>query len=159
MENYHWKYFHIQPIQLAYQFCLADPILNFKELMDCRGKTLNLRSECRLWHHHYVIVNQRQHFSVSTLKHIYGLSIWWAFNTESTSNVFIPRFIKWRNNCGRMDGFNISQVATFNVFAALLYATSLLQALNTLRPRQDGRQFPDDIFNAFSWMKKHEFWL
>ena len=26
-------------------------------------------------------------------------------------------------------------------------------AFNTLRPRQNGRHFADDIFNAFSWMK------
>ena len=36
--------------------------------------------------------------------------------------------------------------------------------LNTLRPRQDGRHFPDDIFqttfsNGFSWMKMCEFRL
>ena len=31
---------------------------------------------------------------------------------------------------------------------------------NTLRPRQDGRHFPDDTFsNAFSWMKTFEFRL
>ena len=31
--------------------------------------------------------------------------------------------------------------------------------INTLRLRQDGRLFADDIFNAFSWMKKYEFQL
>ena len=31
--------------------------------------------------------------------------------------------------------------------------------LNTLRPRQDGRHFPDDIFKCISWMKMFEFWL
>ena len=30
---------------------------------------------------------------------------------------------------------------------------------NTLRPRQDSRHFPGDIFNAFSRMKKYEFRL
>ena len=30
---------------------------------------------------------------------------------------------------------------------------------NTLRPRQNGRQFPDDIFNASSWMKIYKFRL
>ena len=30
---------------------------------------------------------------------------------------------------------------------------------NTLRLRQDGRQFPDDISNAFSWMKIYQFRL
>ena len=31
--------------------------------------------------------------------------------------------------------------------------------INSLRPRQDGRHFPDDISNAFSWMKMHKFRL
>ena len=32
----------------------------------------------------------------------------------------------------------------------------VLQPLNTLRPRQNGPHFPDDISNAFSWMKMYE---
>ena len=31
--------------------------------------------------------------------------------------------------------------------------------INTLRPRQDGRHFPDDILNSFSCMKIVVFWL
>ena len=31
--------------------------------------------------------------------------------------------------------------------------------INTLRPRQNGRHFPDDISNRFFWMKIYEFWL
>ena len=30
---------------------------------------------------------------------------------------------------------------------------------NTLRPRQNGRHFPDDSFNTFSWMKMNKFQL
>ena len=33
------------------------------------------------------------------------------------------------------------------------------KAFNTLRLRQNGRHFPDDISNGFLWMKMHEFWL
>ena len=34
------------------------------------------------------------------------------------------------------------------------------RGLNTLRPRQDGRHFSDDVLsNAFSWMKMYEFRL
>ena len=35
----------------------------------------------------------------------------------------------------------------------------VLQVLNTLRPRQDGHLFADDIFKLFSWMQKNELWL
>ena len=31
--------------------------------------------------------------------------------------------------------------------------------VNTLRPRQNGRHFPDEIFKGFSWMKMNEFRL
>ena len=31
--------------------------------------------------------------------------------------------------------------------------------INTLRPRQNGRHFADDILNAFSWMKMFEYRL
>ena len=31
--------------------------------------------------------------------------------------------------------------------------------VNTLRPRQNGRHFADDILSAFSWMKMFEFRL
>ena len=34
----------------------------------------------------------------------------------------------------------------------------ILNCFNTLRPRQNGRHFPDDIFK-FSWMKMYEFRL
>ena len=30
---------------------------------------------------------------------------------------------------------------------------------NTLRPTQNGRNFADDILDAFSWMKSFVFWL
>ena len=36
---------------------------------------------------------------------------------------------------------------------------SALGTINSLRPRQDGRHFPDDISNAFSWMKMYKFRL
>ena len=32
-------------------------------------------------------------------------------------------------------------------------------ALNTLRPRQNGRNFPDDIFKCLFWMKMYKFWF
>ena len=34
-----------------------------------------------------------------------------------------------------------------------------LAFFNTLRTRQNGRHFTDDIFNAFSWMKMYDFRL
>ena len=34
-----------------------------------------------------------------------------------------------------------------------------IRCLNTFRPRQNGRHFPDDFSNAFSWMKMYTFWL
>ena len=32
-------------------------------------------------------------------------------------------------------------------------------SFNALRPRQNGRHFPDKIWNAFSWMEMYKFWL
>ena len=32
-------------------------------------------------------------------------------------------------------------------------------ALHSLRPTQNGRHFPDDIFKYISWMKRFEFWM
>ena len=46
--------------------------------------------------------------------------------------------------------------------ADFIYAGSfgVVDVFNILRPRQDGRNFPDDIFkNAFSWMKMFKFRL
>ena len=31
--------------------------------------------------------------------------------------------------------------------------------INAFRPRQNGRNFPDDISNTFSWIKMYELWL
>ena len=39
--------------------------------------------------------------------------------------------------------------------AVILFVDFLI--INTLRPRQNGRHFADDIFNIFSWMKMYEF--
>ena len=43
----------------------------------------------------------------------------------------------------------------------VLHTNALLitASFNTLRPIQNGRHFPDAIWNAFSWMKLFDFWL
>ena len=36
---------------------------------------------------------------------------------------------------------------------------NILFLINTLRLRQNWHQFPEDILNAFSWMKIYKFWI
>ena len=40
-----------------------------------------------------------------------------------------------------------------------LWHQAVAWLVNTLRPRQNGRHFPDDFSNGFSWMKMYEFRL
>ena len=61
------------------------------------------------------------------------------------------------------DNFQCSQWWKFHQMNAMSHQMpcdiSRLQWCNTLRSRQNGRYFPDDILNAFSLMKMCKFWL
>ena len=46
-----------------------------------------------------------------------------------------------------------------DIFKGIFVNENVWIWLNTLRPRQNGRRFADDLSNAFSWMKMLEFRL
>ena len=62
---------------------------------------------------------------------------------------------------GRIVGFynTRSQTKARTKLSRLPELISCTTLINTLRPRQDGRHFPDDTSKWISWMKMYKFWL
>ena len=52
-----------------------------------------------------------------------------------------------------------NQILPFDFFSFVSIKDIISLLFNTLRPKQNCRHFADDIFNTFSWIQMHTFWL
>ena len=84
-------------------------------------------------------------------------------NQSSASQAFVRGIHRWPVSLVKLPSdeyqWNLLLILVNIGPAFLIHVIEVRCGLNTLRRRQNGRHFSRRYINAFSWIKRHEFWL